>query len=144
MAGSGQWRANVADVAQPAQSGDEVVHGGDERRIADPHAWAGLYEHLLDRVLRERVRDDLGRLTGLAVPHLGVGQVALANRATHEERDQDERQPADDGSTAMAGTPPRRARSDGRPAGLRARHDELLSAPELFAQCSAARAAAHP
>ena len=52
--------------------------------------------------------EDAGRLPRLAVPHLGIGEVALADKPSDDERSHDKGQPAEHGPALVRGAPPRR------------------------------------
>ena len=106
----GERGLDLVDALGGLEPGHRVLDGGREGGVADLHGALALDQYLLVRGLAEVGGGDrlVGGL-GLAVAVVLVGDRLLADGAREEDRDDHEREPAEDGRLAMSGTPARRA-----------------------------------
>jgi hypothetical protein len=113
----GERGGDVLDVRQALEPGDDVAHGGRERRVARADGPAALDQDLLaDLVGKAGVRDGpVGHLGG-AVPRVLRVEGPHPHRSAEDGGEQDEGEPAEDGLLAMGGAP---AAHPGREVALR-------------------------
>jgi hypothetical protein len=95
---------DVLDVRRARQPALDLGHGGAERRIGG-RARCRLDEHGLLRMTREMIEDRLVGAARLAWPVLLPDERVQAGGAAADDRDRDERQPAEDRDLAMGGAP---------------------------------------
>ena len=131
-AGDRQRRADVPDIAERAQAGDEIVDGGHERRAAGrtpSRPWTSTCSLACLGNASEMI---CVALPDSPLPISACRQMPLPDRAPHEVGDENEGQPAEDRATAVPGAPSCRARSEiGRP-GVEGRACGLLSSPTIL------------
>ena len=101
----GERGLDVGDRWQPPETADKVGHRRGDSRLVRRGACPGLDKDFLSVVVGEGVLEDAERLARLAVAHLGIGEVALADQSPDYVRTDHEHQPGEDGLAPVPGAP---------------------------------------